>query len=83
MAPRITEAAGRALRTIGAASTIGFSFVFAVLIGAGIGYLLDRWTGAGGVFFIIFFFLGLAAGILNFFRISARVFERREPPPGS
>jgi ATP synthase protein I len=63
-------------QTVGLLSSAGLSFVLAVIIGAGFGLLLDSWLGTRFVFFLIFFFLGLAAGILNVFRISSRYLRR-------
>ena len=57
-----------AIRSIGALSAVGIAFVLAVVIGAGIGYWLDRLTGLSPLFFIVFFFLGVAAGIVNVVR---------------
>lgn len=70
--PRLGRSRGRTLQTIGALSAVGISFVLAVVIGTGFGYLLDRWLGSSPWFFMVFFFLGVAAGILNVFRASAR-----------
>jgi ATP synthase protein I len=57
------------IRLIGQLSTVGFSFVFALVIGFGGGYLLDNWLGTRPWLSFIGFFLGLAAGILNVYRI--------------
>jgi ATP synthase protein I len=83
MAYRITKSAGRALRTVGAISTVGFAFVLAVVMGAGLGLLIDRWTGQRGLFFVIFFFIGVAAGILNVFRTVSRVFPDKPDDGGT
>jgi F0F1-type ATP synthase assembly protein I len=56
------------LRTIGALSTVGLSFVLAIVLGAGLGYWLDRVLGTSPVLFIVCFFLGLIAGVLNVYR---------------
>jgi ATP synthase protein I len=69
------------IRTLGALSAVGFAFVLAVLIGAAIGYWLDRLTGLSPLFFILFFFFGLAAGILNVVR-TASASGRTTPPQG-
>ncbi|MDQ3170087.1 MAG: AtpZ/AtpI family protein [Acidobacteriota bacterium] len=63
------------IRTIGALSTVGFSFVLAVIIGAAAGWWLDRLFGFEKypVFFLLFFVLGLVAGILNVFRASKKL----------
>ena len=66
--------------TLGALSAVGIAFVLAVIIGFGIGYLLDRWLGTGGLFTIVFFFFGLAAGIVNVVRTAAS-YNRRRPRP--
>lgn len=63
------------MRTLGALSTVGFSFVLAIVIGAGIGYFLDRWLGTTPWLFFLFFFLGLAAGILNVYRTAGKFLD--------
>jgi ATP synthase protein I len=60
------------MRTLGALSTVGFSFVLAIVIGAAAGYFLDRWLGTSPWLFFLFFVLGLAAGILNVYRTAAK-----------
>ena len=55
-------------RSIGALSTVGLSFVLAIVIGAWFGYLLDKWFGTSPLFFLIFFVLGFAGGALNVYR---------------
>lgn len=37
-------------------------------VGAGLGYLLDRWLGTSPGLLIVFFVLGAAAGFLNVYR---------------
>jgi ATP synthase protein I len=61
--------------TLGALSAVGLSFVIAIMIGAGLGYLLDGWFGTSPWFFLVFFFLGLAAGIVNVFRITLKFWK--------
>lgn len=60
------------LRAVGALSTVGLSFVLAIVIGAGAGWWIDRTFGTRPWGFLVFFFLGLAAGILNVYRITSR-----------
>ena len=64
------------MRSLGALSAVGFALVFAILIGALIGYGLDRLTGLWDrrlpIFSLVFFFLGMAAGILNDVRTYSR-----------
>jgi len=57
------------LQLIGQLSTVGLSFVMAIVLGFGGGYLLDGWLGTKPWLSFLGFFLGLAAGILNVYRI--------------
>ena len=57
------------LQLIGQLSTIGLSFVFALVIGFGAGYWLDNVFGTRPWLSFVGFFLGLAAGVLNVYRV--------------
>jgi F0F1-type ATP synthase assembly protein I len=57
------------LQLVGQLSTVGFAFVLAIVIGFGGGHLLDGWLGTGPWLSFLGFFLGLAAGILNVYRV--------------
>jgi F0F1-type ATP synthase assembly protein I len=63
---------GELLRTVGALSTVGLSFVLAIVIGTAFGWWLDGKLGTSPWGFFVFFFLGLAAGVLNVYRITKR-----------
>ena len=54
---------------IGQLSTIGMSFVFALVIGFAAGYWLDGVLGTTPWLSFVGFFLGLAAGVLNVYRV--------------
>jgi F0F1-type ATP synthase assembly protein I len=60
------------MRTIGGLSTVGISFVLAVLIGFACGYYLDTWLGTGPWLLFLFTLFGLAAGITNVYRTAGR-----------
>lgn len=63
------------LRTLGALSTVGFSFVLAVMLGALLGWWLDKLFKIERypVFFLIFTLFGIIAGMLNVFRASKKL----------
>lgn len=61
-----------AVRQIGALSTVGLSFVLAILLGVGAGVVLDRWLGTSPWMFFLFLIFGLAAGIVNVYRTAGR-----------
>lgn len=54
---------------IGQLSTIGMSFVLALVIGFGGGFWMDSLLGTKPWLSIVGFFLGLAAGVLNVYRV--------------
>jgi len=51
--------------SLGKALKISTELVAAVVVGATIGFLLDNWFGTKPILTICFFFMGVAAGILN------------------
>jgi ATP synthase protein I len=52
----------------GSAMRMGSDFVAGVLVGTGIGYMLDRWLATSPVLSIICFLLGAGAGFRNILR---------------
>jgi len=56
---------------LGLAFRIGVELVSALIVGVGIGLLLDRWLGTAPWFLVGFFFLGAAAGVLNVYRAAS------------
>ena len=47
----------------------GVEVVAALVVGAGMGFGLDRWLGTFPWLFLVFFLLGGAAGVLNVYRL--------------
>jgi F0F1-type ATP synthase assembly protein I len=80
MGTRFTKQTGEALRAAGALSTVGLAFVLALVIGFWFGTVLDGWLGTRPAFTIVFFFFGLAAGILNVYRIVSQAYPRSSAP---
>ena len=48
---------------------VGTELLAGLLIGAGIGWMLDQWINTTPLFLIIFFILGGIAGIYNLWRV--------------
>jgi ATP synthase protein I len=55
--------------------------VAGVLVGAGIGWLIDRWLGTTPLGMIVFLLLGFAAGVLNVMRVAGVVQTNTLDPP--
>jgi predicted F0F1-ATPase subunit len=61
------------MQTYASLGSVGLSFVFAVVLGTGLGLWLDRLTGWSPAFTLIFFVVGLVAGVLNVYRAVSRL----------
>lgn len=68
---------------MGIAFRLSTELVAGVFVGGAIGLLLDKWLGTGPVFLLIFFFLGMAAGILNVFRTARQLAAQTEQDAGN
>jgi ATP synthase protein I len=68
--------AGSNAASLGKALKISTELVAAVVVGSTIGFLLDSWFGTKPLLIICFFFMGVAAGILNVFR-SAKAMHKK------
>ena len=69
------EGNGSNAASLGKAMKISTEMVAAVFVGSTIGFLLDNWFDTKPLLTICFFFMGVAAGILNVFR-SAKKMQR-------
>ena len=59
--------------SLGKALKISTELVAAVVVGTTIGFLLDNWFGTKPILTICFFFIGVAAGILNVIKSAKRM----------
>ena len=59
--------------SLGKALKISTELVAAVFVGSTIGFLLDNWFGTKPMLTICFFFMGVAAGILNVFKSAKKM----------
>jgi ATP synthase protein I len=70
-------------KTAGELGTVGLSFVIAIALGTALGWWIDRTFGTNPWGFFVCFAFGVAAGVLNVYRIMGRLLrgETRHPPP--
>ena len=61
---------------MGSAFRLGTELVAAVAVGTIIGFILDNWFDTKPWFIIIFFFIGVIAGILNVIRVAKSMQEK-------
>lgn len=61
----------------GAALKLSSEFIAGILVGTGIGWVIDRLAGTSPWGLIVFFLLGFCAGVLNVLRSSGLVAEPR------
>jgi ATP synthase protein I len=59
------------------ASTIGLSLVFAIFIGAYLGYLLDNYFDTGYLFKIIGLIFGIIAGFRNVYEMGKKFQDKK------
>jgi ATP synthase protein I len=71
--PRRQEAPPSSAGIVGRFAT---EFFVAVVVGGGLGWLLDRALGTRPIFLIVLFLLGAAAGIRNVMRAAAEINAR-------
>jgi len=71
-APPPKKSMADTVRTLGALSTVGISFVLAIVLGAWAGWALDRWLGTSPWMFFVFFLFGVIAGVLNVYRTAGK-----------
>ena len=53
------------MKAIGVAWTLPFELIGPVIVGGGIGYLLDRWLHTAPLFLLILGFAGFGVGLRN------------------
>ena len=64
--------------SLGKALKISTEFVASVVVGTTIGFLLDNWFDTKPLLIICFFFIGVAAGVINVFRSAKRMQKKLE-----
>ena len=69
-------------RAAGELGAVGLSFVIAIVIGTAAGWWIDQTFGTRPWGFLVFFCLGVAAGVLNVYRALSRYVRRTGPGAG-
>ena len=64
---------GRSRSGLGLAMRLGVEIVSALVIGVGIGLLIDYWFGTKPWFMLLFFVFGAAAGVMNVYRVATGI----------
>ena len=67
---------GSNVSSFGKALKISTELVAAVVVGSIMGFLLDGWFDTKPLLTICFFFMGVAAGILNVFRSAKKMHKK-------
>jgi ATP synthase protein I len=65
---RPSPSAASAQGALGFGLRIGLELVVAVVVSVGIGWAVDSWFGTKPVAMVVFFFLGVGAGMWNVYR---------------
>ena len=69
--------AGSNAASLGKALKISTELVASVVVGTTIGFILDNWFDTKPLLIICFFFMGVAAGILNVFRSAKKMHNKQ------
>lgn len=80
-AERAHAGASRDMTGMSRGLRLGSEFVAAILVGAGIGYLLDLWLGTSPWVMLVMLLIGFAAGVLNVARSASEMNKAAPPPP--
>ncbi|MGA9883208.1 MAG: AtpZ/AtpI family protein [Candidatus Acidiferrales bacterium] len=59
------------MKAIGIAWTLPFELIVPMLIGGGIGYLLDRWRHTSPMFILLLGFVGFGIGLRNLLKTAS------------
>ncbi len=69
---------GGSWRSVATLSTVGLTLAACIVVGAAIGYYLDRWLGTEPWLMVVFFLLGAIAGFVEVFRVAQRSWDDNE-----
>jgi len=60
-------------KNLAAYSTVGLMFPVSIAVGAGMGYMLDKWLNTAPYLLVIFTLYGVAAGFWNLYKVTKRM----------
>lgn len=66
---------------MGYALRLSSEFIAGIVVGAVIGWMIDRWVGTSPWGLIVFLLLGFGAGVLNVLRSAGKVAQHGSVPP--
>ncbi len=65
------------MKAIGVAWTLPFELIVPVIVGGGIGYLLDRWLHTAPLFLLVVGFVGFGVGLRNMIKTANSLETKR------
>ncbi len=65
------------IKAIGVAWTLPFELIIPIIVGGGIGFLLDRWWHTAPVLLLIVGFVGFGIGLRNMIKAASALEEKR------
>lgn len=80
VAEKAKEAPARDMSGWNRGMRLGSEFIAAILVGSGIGYLLDLWLKTSPWLLLVMLMVGFAAGVLNVVRAASEM-NKAAPPP--
>lgn len=66
-------------QAVAISTQFGFLLAASVLVGIGLGWLVDQWTGVGAIAYLVGALLGLAAGVSSVVKLVRSLAEPTEP----
>jgi F0F1-type ATP synthase assembly protein I len=66
-------------QAVAISTQFGFVLAASVLVGLGLGLLVDRWTHVGAIAYLVGALLGMVSGVFSIVKL-INVFLRKEPP---
>lgn len=66
-------------QAVAISTQLGFLLAASVLVGTGLGWLVDQWTGVGAIAYLVGALLGLAAGVSSVVKLVRSLVEPTEP----